>query len=137
MATTTLLSGVSCTIGGVDVSDQVATATLTIAKEALENTSLGSTARTYTAGLETVELSLEMYNSYGAGEVEATLFAQYGTSVTIVISGTTSTVESPTNPEYTLSAMYLESFTPVSASYGTLQMVTAVYKGGPSARAIT
>lgn len=137
MATTTFLSGASCTLGAVDVSDQLQQAVLTITKEALENTSLQSSARTYTAGLEVCELSLTLYNSYGAGEIEATLAAQVGTSVTITITGTTSSAESASNPEYVLSNMYLESYQPINAQYGALQIVEAVYRGGPSSRDIT
>jgi len=137
MATTTFLAGATCTLGAVDVSDQLQQAVLTITREALENTSLQSTARTYTAGLEVCELSLTLYNSYGAAEIEATLAAQVGTSVTITISGTTSAVESSSNPEYVLSNMYLETYTPINSQYGSLQIVEAVYRGGPSVRDIT
>ena len=137
MATTTLLSGVNCLIGAVDVSDQVVTAVVTDAREALENTSLGSTYRTYTSGLGLGTIELDMYNSYGAGEVEASLAAIVGTSVTITITGTSSALESASNPKWVGSNMYLESFTPINSAYGALSMSKATFKGGPLVRDIT
>ena len=137
MATTTFLSNATVLIGAVDVSDQCRSVTLTVGYDALETTAMGSTGRTFTKGLESVEVTLEMFNSYGAAEVEATLFDVVGdgnTTLTISPSGAT---ESATNPEYTITNAMLGSFTPVISSVGDLSVVNVTFTGGTFSRDIT
>lgn len=137
MATTTFLSNATVAIGAVDVSDQCRSVTLTVGYDSLETTAMGSTGRTYTKGLEAVEVTLEMFNSYGASEVEATLADIVGdgnTTLTISPSGTT---ESATNPEYTITNAMLASFTPVISSVGDLSIVNVTFTGGTFSRDIT
>ena len=137
MATTTFLSNATVLIGAVDVSDQCRSVTLTVGYDALETTAMGSTGRTYTKGLESVEVTLEMFNSYGTSEIEATLYDILGdgnTTLTISPSGTT---ESATNPEYTITNAMLGSFTPVISSVGDLSVVNVTFTGGTFARDIT
>ena len=137
MATTTFLSNATVLIGAVDVSDQCRSVTLTVGYDALETTAMGSTGRTYTKGLESVEVVLEMFNSYGTSEIEATLFDVVGdgnTTLTISPSGST---ESATNPEYTITNAMLGSFTPVISSVGDLSVVNVTFTGGTFARDIT
>ena len=75
MATTTIaLTNASVSIGAVDLSDQVQSVTLTVGFDQLETTAMGDTGRKYTKGLQSVDVSVTMFNSYGASEVEATLF---------------------------------------------------------------
>lgn len=137
MATTTFLSNATVLIGAVDVSDQCRSVTLTIGYDALETTAMGSTGRTFTKGLESVEVTLEMFNSYGAGEIEATLYDILGdgnTTLTISPSGTT---ESASNPEYTITNAMLGSFTPLVSSVGDLSVVNVTFTGGTFSRDIT
>ena len=137
MATTTFLSNATVLIGAVDVSDQCRSVTLTVGYDALETTAMGSTGRTFTKGLESVEVTLEMFNSYGTAEVEATLFDVVGdgnTTLTISPSGAT---ESATNPEYTITNAMLGSFTPVISSVGDLSVVNVTFTGGTFSRDIT
>jgi len=71
MATTTVvLTNASVAIGAVDLSDQVRSVTLTIGYDQLEVTAMGATGRAYTKGLQSVDVTLEMFNSYGSSEVE-------------------------------------------------------------------
>lgn len=137
MATTTFLSNATVLIGAVDVSDQCRSVTLTVGYDALETTAMGSSGRTFTKGLESVEVTLEMFNSYGTGEIEATLFDVVGdgnTTLTISPSGTT---ESASNPEYTITNAMLGSFTPVISSVGDLAVVNVTFTGGTFSRDIT
>lgn len=136
MATTTLLSGANVTVGAVSVSDNLQSCVIEETIEALENTSLQSAARTYTSGLQAVTVTLELFNAYGTGSIEATLAAQLGTSITIVAYGTNSATVGVGNPKFSCASMFLESVTPINSAYGALQMVTAVYKGGPLTRTI-
>ena len=77
-----------------------------------------------------------MFLSYGAGEVETGLFAMLGQGNTTLVISPSGTTESATNPEYTISNAYLESFTPISSTVGELAMVTATFVGGTFSRDI-
>ena len=140
MATTTFLSNatVNITQGATtyDWSDQCRSVTLTVGYDALESTAMGDTGRRNTQGLQQVTVELEMFLSYGAGEVETGLFAMLGAGNTTLVISPSGTTESATNPEYTISNAYLESFTPISSTVGELAMVTASFVGGTFSRDI-
>lgn len=136
MATTTFLSNATVMIGAVDFSDQCKSVTLTVGYDQLETTAMGDTGRKFTKGLQSVEVTMTLFNSYGATEVEATLFDVCGDdAVTLVISPSGPT-ESATNPEYTISGAFLSTFTPVNSSVGELSEVEVTFTGGTFARDI-
>ena len=139
MATVTYLSNPTVTVtspSSYTLTDHCSAATLTLTAEALENTAFGQTSRTFTAGLFNNELTLTLFQSYGATEVETMLNSMFGVESTIVISPAGAT-ESASNPEYTLTGCYLETVTPISATVGELSVVEAVFKGGSFVRDVT
>lgn len=149
MATQTFLSNatVNITQGATtwDVSDACSAVSLTVGNEPLESTSFTSsgspTGRSYVPGLQSVEVSLTMYLSYGATaapdtEIETVLAACVGKSSTLVISPS-GTTEGVANPEYTIAGAYLESFTPINSSIGELATVEVTFTGGTFVRDIT
>ena len=127
------------TTGGVavDLTDQCRSATITLGVDSLESTAFGDTGHRFVPGLQTVAVELEMYLSYGAGEVEATLSANLGTGTTQLVISPSGTTESASNPEYTITNMQLVNFTPIAGAVGELSMVTASFVGGTYARDIT
>jgi hypothetical protein len=127
------------TTGGakVDLTDQCRSATITLGVDSLESTAFGDTGHRFVPGLQTVEVELEMYLSYGASEVEATLFANVGTGTTELTISPSGVTESASNPEYTIINMQLVNFTPIAGAVGELSMVTASFVGGTYARDIT
>lgn len=135
MATTTTLSRPAVVINSVDYSDQCTSATLTITEEALEATTFADSARKYTAGLTNVEFTCTMMLAYDTAEVEANLEGLVGTTTTIEVYATNSVTPGTTNPEYTITGAYLESFTPINAALGELQTVDLTFTGGTYARA--
>lgn len=138
MATTTIaLNNASVSIGAVDLSDQVQSVTLTIGYDQLETTAMGDTGRKYTKGLQSVDVSVTMFNSYGSTEVEATLENLVGDDAVTLVISPNGTTESATNPEYTITGAFLSNFTPVVGTVGELSMVTANFVGGTWARDIT
>jgi hypothetical protein len=143
MATSTYLTNptvnLAPTTGGtaVDLTDQCRSATITLGVDSLESTAFGDTGHRFVPGLQTVEVELEMFLSYGAGEVEATLFANVGTGTTQLVISPSGTSESASNPEYTIINMQLVNFTPIAGAVGELSMVTASFVGGTYARDIT
>ena len=139
MSTVTYLSNPTVTVtspSAMTLTDHCSAATLTLTAEALENTAFGQTSRTFTAGLFNNELTLTLFQGYGATEVETMLNSMFGVASTIVISPAGAT-ESASNPEYTLTGCYLETVTPISATVGELSVVEATFKGGSFVRDIT
>ena len=139
MATVTYLSNPTVTVtspSAMTLTDHCSAATLTLTAEALENTAFGQTSRTFTAGLFNNELTLTLFQGYGATEVETMLNSMFGVASTIVISPAGAT-ESASNPEYTLTGCYLETVTPISATVGELSVVEATFMGGSFVRDVT
>lgn len=148
MATTFLSNAtVNITQGATtyDVSGQASSVTLTIGNEALESTAFTSsgspTGRSYVPGLQSVEVSMTLYLSYGATaapntEIETVLAAIVGKSSTLVISPS-GTTESASNPEYTITGAYLESVTPINSAIGELATVELSFTGGTWARDVS
>ena len=143
MATSTYLTNptvnLAPTTGGakVDLTDQCRSATVTLGVDSLESTAFGDTGHRFVPGLMTVSVELEMFLSYGTGEVEATLFANLGTGTTELTISPAGTSESASNPEYTIINMQLVDFTPITGAVGELSMITASFIGGTYARDIT
>jgi hypothetical protein len=138
-ATVTYLSNPTVTVtapSAMTLTDHCSAATLTLTAEALENTAFGQTSRTFTAGLFSNELTLTLFQSYGATEVETMLNSLFGVESTLVISPAGAT-ESASNPEYTLTGCYLATVTPISATVGELSVVEAVFMGGSFVRDVT
>jgi hypothetical protein len=127
------------TTGGtlVDLTDQCRSATVTLGYDSLESTAFGDTGHRFVPGLQTVSVELEMYLSYGAGEVEQTLFANLGTGTTSLVISPSGLSEGPANPEYTIINMQLVDYTPITGSVGELSMITASFIGGTFVRDIT
>lgn len=137
MATTTYLSNPTVLIGATDFSDQCKAATLTIGFDQLETTAFGDTGHKFTQGLQSVEVSLTLFTSYGTGEVEASLYAALGTGTTTLVLSPSGPSESASNPEYTISNAFLASFTPINATVGELSEIEVTFVGGTFARDIT
>jgi len=134
MATSVYLSNPSVEINSVDLTDQCTAASITYLVEQLENTAFGSTARTYTGGLENNTVTVTLYQSYAAAETEASIYSLVGTTTTLVLKPSSGAV-SATNPSYTITGAYLESHTPINASLGELSTIDLTFTGGSIAKA--
>ena len=141
MATSTFLSNatISITQGATttDLSDQGNACTITVGYDSLESTAFGDTGHRFTQGLQTVDVSIDFFLSYGATEVEAILSSCVGTGTTVLTISPSGTTESATNPEYVITNAMLASFTPVNSTVGSLATVTAQFTGGTWVRDIT
>jgi hypothetical protein len=104
--------------------------------DSLESTAFGDTGHRFVPGLMTVSVELEMFLSYGAGEVEQTLFANLGTGTTELTISPSGTTESASNPEFIITNMQLVDYTPITGAVGELSMITASFIGGTYVRDI-
>ena len=141
MATTTFLSNatINITQGATttDLSDQANAVTITVGQDSLEATAFGDTGHNFTGGLQSVDVSITFFLSYGATEVEAILASCVGTGTTTLVISPSGTTESATNPEYTITNCMLANFTPINSTVGELATVEATFTGGTWARDIT
>ena len=140
MATTTFLSNatVNITQGSTnyDVSDQCTAVTLTVGSEELDATVMGDTGRKMVGGLQSVEVTLSLFLSYGSGEVEAMLADVVGKGTTTLVISPSGTTESASNPEYTITNAMLASAPVINSTVGELASVDLTFTGGTWARDI-
>jgi hypothetical protein len=134
MATSTYLSNPKVQIGAAigsltDITDQVVSATLTVTKEALEDTAFGSTSRTMTAGLFSNTLTLTVFASYASAESYATLSALLGTKCVVKVNPTDA-VDGATNPGFILTDTYLAAIPVINATLGELSQWDIELQGG-------
>jgi hypothetical protein len=140
MATTTYLTNPVVSItppaaSVVDFTDQCTSAAIVALFESQDVTAFGDGSRKYVAGLGNPEVTLSLFVSYGASEVEAILFSCVGKQSTITIA-TKSGAAAADNPIYTLTGAYLESFEPITGSVGEMSTVDVTFTGGVLTRAI-
>ena len=144
MSTSTFLGNATINVlsnaGGatsVDLSDQASSCQITVGKRSLSSTAFGDTGERQTGGLMFWEATIELFLSYGTGEVEATIYDivnSGGFTLTVSPSGTT---ESASNPEYVLSNGFVESFQPIMSTVGELSVLSFSASGGSWVRDIT
>jgi hypothetical protein len=141
MATTTFLSNATINIEqtptNYDLSDQANQCTITIGNDSLEVTAFGDTGHKFAPGLQSVDVSITFFLSYGTGEVEAALADMVGKGTTKLVISPSGTTEGPANPEYTITNAMLADFTAINSTVGEIATVTANFVGGTWARDIT
>lgn len=141
MATTTFLSNatVNITQGATsyDVSDQCTALTLTIGQDELESTAFGDSGHKYVGGLQSVEVTMTLFLSYGTGEVEPMLAAAVGQGSTTLVISPSGTTESASNPEYTITGAMLANAPVINSTVGELASVDLTFVGGTWARDVT
>jgi hypothetical protein len=141
MATSTFLAGATCNItptGGsaIDVSDQLSKCEVMVGYSILDSTSLADLGTRGTPGLQSIAVNLDLFLSYGVGEVEtllAAIVAAGGCSMVVSPSGTT---EGPSNPEYTLTNLTLDAAPVIMSTVGTLAVASISMTNGTWVRDI-
>ena len=140
MATSTFLSNATINITQrattTDLSDQANQCTVTIGQDALEVTAFGDTGHRMAGGLQTVDVSITFFLSYGAAEVEAILASCVGTGTTTLTISPSGTTESASNPEYVISNCMLSDFSAINSTVGEIATVTANFTSGTWVRDI-
>ena len=141
MATTTFLSNATVNITqGVttyDLSDQISSISLTVGYEELDATVMGDTGRKMVGGLQSVEVSITAFLSYGSSEVEDMIQNVVGKGNTTLVISPSGTTESATNPEYTITNAMLASAPVINSTVGELATVELSFSGGTWARDVT
>jgi hypothetical protein len=113
---------VKTTINTVDFSDHIAAVTLDISTDEIETTAFGGSGfRTRVSGLKDASITLDFHQDFatsGSGAVDQTIFANFGSVATVVVTPTSGSV-SATNPSYT-GVFLVSQTTPIASSVGDL-----------------
>jgi hypothetical protein len=128
-----VLTNAYVTINGVNLSDHIASITLTTTDDVVDTTAFSSTAaRTRVAGLADNSVALEFHQDYAAANVEATIYPLVGSTTAVVIKPNGSTTAAD-NPSYSFTALVSE-WTPLAGSVGELATASVTW---PISGAIT
>lgn len=128
-----VLTNAYISVGGVDLSDLVASVTLNSTFDVVETTAFSSTAaKTRVAGLADNSVTLEFHQDFATGEVEQTIYPLLGTAAAVIVKPNGATT-SAFNPSYTCSAIISE-WTPINGSVGELATASVTW---PVSGAIT
>ena len=121
-----VLTNAYISVGGVDLSDLVASVTLNSTFDVVETTAFSSTAaKTRVAGLADNSVSLEFHQDYATGEVEQTIYPLLGTSAAVIVKPNGSTTGA-FNPSYTCNAIISE-WTPLNGTVGELATASVTW----------
>lgn len=115
-----------------DLSDHIASVTISTSHDIIETTSFGSTSKTRIAGLADNSVSLEFHQDYASGSVEAIVYPLLGTAITIKVKPDAGTTAA-TNPQYAFSALVSE-WTALNGAVGELATASVTW---PISGAIT
>ena len=99
-----LSNGVVVTLNSVALSDHVTSATINRSFDELEVTAMGDSAHKFVKGLEASTIMLDFLSDTAASNVNATLQAAWGTTVTLTLKQT-SAATSATNPLYSTTVL--------------------------------
>lgn len=115
---TFVLTDADVVVNAVNLSDHVQSVTVDLGRETQDDTAMGHTARSNSAGLKTPSITVTFLQDFAASEVDATLFDLYdnGTEHDVVVKATSDAV-SATNPSYTLTGV-IDSYPPIGGSVG-------------------
>jgi hypothetical protein len=128
-----VLTNAYVTINGVNLSDHIASITLTTTDDVIETTAFSSTAaRTRVAGLADNSVALEFHQDYATSSVEATIYPLVGSTTAVVVKPNGSTTAAD-NPSYSFTALVSE-WTPLGGAVGELATASVTW---PISGAIT
>jgi hypothetical protein len=113
------------TVNGTNFSDSLQSVDLTIQADEVDTTTFGGAWKTVTGGLRSGSLTLNFYQDFGAGSVDATLWPLLNTAATVVITPTSATVSS-TNPAYTAVCL-VSQYQPFASTVGDLATLSVTW----------
>jgi hypothetical protein len=123
-----VLTNAFVTINSVNLSDHIASITLTTTDDVVETTAFGSSARTRIGGLGDNSVAFEFHQDYAAANVEATINGSpslVGTVTTVVVKPNGATTGAD-NPSYTFSCLVSE-WTPLNGAVGELATASVTW----------
>ena len=121
-----VLTNAKVTINSVNLSDHIASVTLSTSADVVDTTGFSSTAaRSRVAGMLDNSVTLEFHQDFATSNVEQTICPLIGTTTTVVVTPVDTTVGA-TNPSYTFSALVAE-WQPLSVAVGELATASVTW----------
>ena len=123
-----VLTNAFVTINGVNLSDHIASITLTTTDDVIETTAFGTTARTRIGGLADNSVAFEFHQDYAASSVEATINGSpslVGTVTAVVVKPNGATTAAD-NPAYSFNCLISE-WTPLNGAVGELATASVTW----------
>ena len=141
-----VLTNVEVNIGGVDLSNHIASVTLGSTYDVVETTAFAGVsgaagnvplaAKTRVAGLVDNSVTFEFHQDFAASSVEATIYPLLGTTVPIYVQPVASGSVDATNPSYSFQAVISE-WTPLNGAVGELATASVTWPiTGPVTKAV-
>jgi hypothetical protein len=115
-----VLTDVGVVLGGVDLSDHIASVEIAQSFDEVETTAFGDGGRTRVAGLEDSSLTLSFHQDFAAANVDATIAPLVGGTASFLVAPFGTAVgASGTAPRYS-GTVLLTEWTPLNGSVGDL-----------------
>ena len=115
-----VLTDVGVVLGGVDLSDHIASVEISQNFDEVETTAFGDGGRTRVAGLEDSSLSLSFHQDFDPADVEATIGPLVGGTASFEVAPFgTAVAASGTAPRYSGTVLITE-WTPINGAVGDL-----------------
>lgn len=141
-----VLTNVEVNIGGVDLSNHIASVTLGSTYDVVETTAFAGVsgpagnvplaAKTRVAGLVDNSVTFEFHQDFAAASVEATIYPLLGTVVPVVVQPVAAANVSADNPSYSFQAVISE-WTPLNGAVGELATASVTWPiTGPVTKAV-
>jgi hypothetical protein len=130
-----VLTDASIVINSVDLSDHIASVTITTSDDVIDTTGFSSTSaagRTRVAGLTDNSVALEFHQDFATSSVEQTIYPLLGQTTSVVVKPTSAAV-SATNPSFSFTVVVTE-WQELSGSVGELATASVTW---PISGAIT
>jgi len=120
-----VLTDVAVTINSVDLSDHIASVTLSTSADAVETTAFGQDSRTRVGGLKDNSVTFDFHQDFSATEVEATIYPLIGGLTAVTVKPTAGAIAAD-NPSYQFDALVTE-WTPLNGAVGELSTASVTW----------
>lgn len=108
-----------------NISDHIASVTLTTDVNEVTTTAFGDTAITRVGGLKDNSVQLEIHQDFASSNIESVVYPLIGTVVPMSIKPTSGAIAT-TNPEYQFNVL-IGSWSPISGAVGDLATVSVTW----------
>ena len=119
-----VMTNANVTLGGTDISEYVASVTLTTSVNEVETTSFGVGAVQRVGGLQDNSVTLDLHQDYSA--IEGLVYPLIGSTTSLVVKPN-GTAVGTANPSYTTNSVLITEWTPVNGAVGELATISVTW----------
>jgi hypothetical protein len=116
------------TVNSIDLSDHVRSATVETSRPEVDVTAFGAANQEVLAGIGTASITLEFFQDFAGGEVDATLWPLSSSDTPFVVAvKPTNGAISATNPEYQLTCLMFD-YSPIAGAVGEASQTSVTFR---------